>query len=314
MKLELIKDAKDLLVGEEYLLLAHIFNAGASHIFDEPVLGKYKYTEHDTGHDLNIFEKDGLHVAAEIRYIRRIVCSEKGEPKEEPKIVPEVGKYYLSKSRYDSTLFIGELKNKENNEEFWLYYGEKYRCVVLEEIISELSFSGGICFPIHKLTPQERVEYYEIADDFYKNHDPRDKKDLWEKYKAEILPKHARFSIALSMAIQESIKRDEEGLCEGCYENAPEDDEEESDIESVLKDRQKTHGDFSDHAALCQHLKDKFRSMPGWEKLSFVQRQSLDMIADKISRILVGNPNEPDHWLDIEGYAKLARKSIKTPE
>jgi hypothetical protein len=26
--------------------------------------------------------------------------------------------------------------------------------------------------------------------------------------------------------------------------------------------------------------------------------------------IVSGNPNEPDHWLDIEGYARLGRESI----
>ena len=40
--------------------------------------------------------------------------------------------------------------------------------------------------------------------------------------------------------------------------------------------------------------------------------ESLDMIASKLAQILAGNPNEADHWLDIEGYARLARERIKT--
>ncbi len=40
--------------------------------------------------------------------------------------------------------------------------------------------------------------------------------------------------------------------------------------------------------------------------LSATQRESLDLIATKIARILSGDPNHEDHWLDIEGYARIA--------
>lgn len=32
------------------------------------------------------------------------------------------------------------------------------------------------------------------------------------------------------------------------------------------------------------------------------------MILHKCGRILSGDPNEPDHWRDIEGYARIANK------
>lgn len=39
--------------------------------------------------------------------------------------------------------------------------------------------------------------------------------------------------------------------------------------------------------------------------------EALDMICHKIARILAGDPNEPDHWHDIAGYATLVEKEIK---
>ncbi len=80
------------------------------------------------------------------------------------------------------------------------------------------------------------------------------------------------------------------------------------DAKDILLERASTHGDFTQVANYSQTLKSIFRT--GNLHLNDVQRESLDMIAGKISRILAGNANEPDHWLDIEGYARLARERI----
>ncbi|CAB4172042.1 hypothetical protein UFOVP1552_8 [uncultured Caudovirales phage] len=39
--------------------------------------------------------------------------------------------------------------------------------------------------------------------------------------------------------------------------------------------------------------------------MPFYMRESVHMIQQKIARILSGDPFEPDHWMDIEGYARL---------
>jgi len=39
--------------------------------------------------------------------------------------------------------------------------------------------------------------------------------------------------------------------------------------------------------------------------LAHDQAESLDMIIHKIGRIVNGNPDVVDHWLDIAGYAQL---------
>ena len=82
-------------------------------------------------------------------------------------------------------------------------------------------------------------------------------------------------------------------------------------VDQTLTSRAKTHGDFTVTADISQAQKDFFRAQDGYLKLNLEQREALDMIAGKIARILSGNPNEPDHWHDIGGYAKLAENSCE---
>jgi hypothetical protein len=76
-------------------------------------------------------------------------------------------------------------------------------------------------------------------------------------------------------------------------------------VQETLNERQSTHGDFADHARATQMLKTVIQNQPGWKNLNAMQRESMDMIACKMARILAGNPNFKDHYVDIQGYAKL---------
>lgn len=78
----------------------------------------------------------------------------------------------------------------------------------------------------------------------------------------------------------------------------------------VTAERKSTHGEWSNQSHFSSSFKYLMRDTDRWEKLTPSQQEALDMIATKISRILTGNPNELDHWVDIEGYAFLARKDI----
>lgn len=87
-------------------------------------------------------------------------------------------------------------------------------------------------------------------------------------------------------------------------------DEEVSDIcveESLIDTRQKTHGDYKSKCEFIQPTKAKMRQAPNWETLPNHQKESLDLIATKIGRILYGDPAEKDHWADISGYAELGK-------
>lgn len=75
---------------------------------------------------------------------------------------------------------------------------------------------------------------------------------------------------------------------------------------ALLNERGTTHGKFTDNAKHGQTLREYFRETPGWRQATLVQREALDMMACKLSRILSGQPSHDDHWRDIAGYATLA--------
>jgi hypothetical protein len=75
--------------------------------------------------------------------------------------------------------------------------------------------------------------------------------------------------------------------------------------DELLKSRARTHGRFEDHAMATQQIKNIFKLFPNWGSLSPVQKEAMEMVAHKLGRILAGDPNEPDHWDDIAGYARL---------
>ncbi len=75
---------------------------------------------------------------------------------------------------------------------------------------------------------------------------------------------------------------------------------------ALLETRQTTHGSFRDNAALSQAIKTILRAAPGWGSLTTVEREVMDMIALKFSRVLSGRSLERQHWEDVVGYAQLA--------
>lgn len=85
-----------------------------------------------------------------------------------------------------------------------------------------------------------------------------------------------------------------------------------TELDKTLTERGKTHGDWEEQSRLSQALKKTMRNHEdGWNALNPMQRDALDMIAVKISRIVVGDPNNIDSWLDVEGYARITRERIK---
>jgi hypothetical protein len=81
-----------------------------------------------------------------------------------------------------------------------------------------------------------------------------------------------------------------------------------TDVQQTLSERGERYGSFEYHAAIAQDLQDVMRNAnygKGWNNLAADQRQALTVIADKIARMLNGDPNYRDNWHDIVGYAKL---------
>lgn len=84
-----------------------------------------------------------------------------------------------------------------------------------------------------------------------------------------------------------------------------------TDIDSTLAERGKRYGTFAVHARITQDLKDAMRYTPNWEKLAPDQREALEMTAHKIGRILNGDPDYADSWVDIAGYTKLVADRLE---
>lgn len=68
---------------------------------------------------------------------------------------------------------------------------------------------------------------------------------------------------------------------------------------------------FATHARITQNIKLAMNDSPNWKDLEPDQREALEMVAHKIGRILNGDPNYVDSWLDIEGYVALVRKRLE---
>lgn len=82
-------------------------------------------------------------------------------------------------------------------------------------------------------------------------------------------------------------------------------------ITATLTERGKRYGTFVGHAKITQDLKTVMHIHPGWIKLADDQKESLEMVAHKIGRILNGDPDYDDSWVDIAGYAKLVADRLQ---
>ena len=82
-------------------------------------------------------------------------------------------------------------------------------------------------------------------------------------------------------------------------------------IEETLKERGSNYGSFDENAGTCQYIKRFFRAHDSWKEMDPPHQEALDMIAHKLARILNGDPNYADSWVDIAGYATLVVKEIE---
>lgn len=90
-----------------------------------------------------------------------------------------------------------------------------------------------------------------------------------------------------------------------------------TDVDATLAERGSRYGTFKDHAKITQTLKRAiFRHMNLVSKVDLAadQLEALEMICHKIGRIVNGDPNYADSWIDIAGYAKLVADRLEGVE
>ena len=83
--------------------------------------------------------------------------------------------------------------------------------------------------------------------------------------------------------------------------------QKDTNIDETLDARAQDYGKFKDGAALMQAMKRTLADHARMHNKTFAddQWEALEMIVHKIGRIVNGNPDKVDHWVDIAGYAKL---------
>jgi len=85
----------------------------------------------------------------------------------------------------------------------------------------------------------------------------------------------------------------------------------------VLNERGKTHGDFIKASYLHEKIMDVFKETEKFYyagQLPSAMRNAAYMIIHKLMRAFMGDPMEKDHWIDIQGYAKLISDKLGETE
>ncbi len=85
------------------------------------------------------------------------------------------------------------------------------------------------------------------------------------------------------------------------------------EIDAILNERGSRYGNFLDHATITYQLKEVARDFAARRGKNFAydQCEALDMIFHKLGRILNGDPNYADSWIDIAGYAQLVADRLQ---
>ena len=87
----------------------------------------------------------------------------------------------------------------------------------------------------------------------------------------------------------------------------------DTNVDAILDARGSRYGNFFDHATITYKLKEVARNFAEEKGKMFAvdQCEAMDMIFHKIGRILNGDPNYADSWIDIAGYAKLVADRLE---
>ena len=89
-----------------------------------------------------------------------------------------------------------------------------------------------------------------------------------------------------------------------------------ADVDKTLDARAANYGLFKNGAALMQSLKRCLAEHAARHNKAFAddQWEALEMIVHKMGRIVNGNPDVVDHWVDIAGYATLVADRLQGRE
>lgn len=80
-----------------------------------------------------------------------------------------------------------------------------------------------------------------------------------------------------------------------------------TDVNHILDERGARYGTFANHASASQALKRavQYQLEIRNKHLAPDQQEAIEMICHKLARIINGDADYSDSWVDIAGYAKL---------
>lgn len=88
------------------------------------------------------------------------------------------------------------------------------------------------------------------------------------------------------------------------------------DVNEILNERGARYGSnresgYAELALIAQNIKSAMKHSPNWNKMPADMRESLEMVASKLARILNGDMMYLDSWADCVGYLTLVIERIE---
>lgn len=85
-------------------------------------------------------------------------------------------------------------------------------------------------------------------------------------------------------------------------------------VGEILFERGERYGNYLEQTAISNKIKGAIQGVPAYWSMESDQKDALDMIAVKMSRIVNGDPDYADNWADIAGYATLVKDRLEGNE
>jgi len=119
-----------------------------------------------------------------------------------------------------------------------------------------------------------------------------------------------KLRIPLDKFVEEGLKN---GTLQYDDEKLPVEDAGEDTVNDVLNARATNYGKFIEGAEIMQMIKRLVYNYVHQRNtsLAFDQLEAIDMIIHKLGRIINGNPDHTDSWVDIAGYAMLVADRLE---
>ena len=84
-----------------------------------------------------------------------------------------------------------------------------------------------------------------------------------------------------------------------------------ANVDDTLNERGSRYGNYLEQTAISNKIKEAMQENPDYWGMETDQRDALEMIAVKMSRIVNGDPDYSDNWADIAGYATLVKERLE---